>query len=248
MSQDGNPWADLDLGAFAFNDSFAFDPANGSLPQLYSESILAADNSWLSDALARHDTDLPDLDPQQGSGGDIIPMEGEDHSPFAGLGRMDPFQGNLSLVSPPSNFATFPRNFPTSSNGSPTLSNHMDDQGQCSMQPTTATITGQDAVVPERYAGMAPSRNCKRSKSPETLGGRKRVKRSRTKIPTQTLQMLDEYFSTNSYPSDGECALLSGKSGLSRRVIKTWFMNARSRKTVPLGKKAYDPVSKTMIL
>jgi hypothetical protein len=69
----------------------------------------------------------------------------------------------------------------------------------------------------------------------------------RTKISNEVRIVLDAHFNGSAYPTDGELALLSGKTGLPVSVIKRWFMNARSRKTMPEGKKAHDPVTKFSI-
>ncbi|KAB2110287.1 hypothetical protein AG0111_0g304 [Alternaria gaisen] len=69
----------------------------------------------------------------------------------------------------------------------------------------------------------------------------------RTKISNEVRTVLDAHFNGSAYPTDGELALLSGKTGLPVSVIKRWFMNARSRKTMPEGKRVHDPVTKFSI-
>jgi hypothetical protein len=69
----------------------------------------------------------------------------------------------------------------------------------------------------------------------------------RTKISNEVRIVLDAHFSGSAYPTDVELALLSRKTGLPVSVIKRWFVNARSRKTMPEGKKVHDPVTELSI-
>jgi len=62
------------------------------------------------------------------------------------------------------------------------------------------------------------------------------TKPKRAKISKDVRAMLDVHFCRNPYPSEAELTWLSGKSGFTVRVIKTWFGNARLRKTTKQGK------------
>ncbi|KAF7680798.1 hypothetical protein GT037_002449, partial [Alternaria burnsii] len=65
-------------------------------------------------------------------------------------------------------------------------------------------------------------------------------KSKRTKISNEARVVLDAHFDNSAYPTDGELVLLSGKTGLPVSVIKTWFVNARARKTMPGGNADAD--------
>ncbi|KAJ4368466.1 homeodomain mating type protein alpha2 [Neocucurbitaria cava] len=83
------------------------------------------------------------------------------------------------------------------------------------------------------------SKKAKRGRSQEddydTSKTEDRPKQRRTTIPAAAKAMLEHHFLSEPYPDDASVENLSVLTRLDTRIIKNWFSNTRSRKTVLQG-------------
>ncbi|RYO28549.1 hypothetical protein AA0113_g8267 [Alternaria arborescens] len=221
-----------------FEALFASDPADDFLPPHYYDGFIPTlSDSWLSTAMA-NDIDLPDPSFLQFDGGvDVTWNDMNDNDAFPELDQIDPFLESLSLDGPSSNLGSLEWN-------QQILSDSMHGQIPDLMETTIADYE-RDTIISRALVVKAQELNGSQSSSLGPSDVHKSTKRSasntakppRTKLPEDVRATLDEYFGFNPYPSESEYALLSDKTGLSTRVIRTWFANARSRK-IPQSKKS----------
>jgi hypothetical protein len=224
MSRYWNVSADVE----AFDESIALDATYEPLPQYDDDLIPDLEDSWLSVFMV-NDGVLSDLN-------------GDFHIPFdTGVASYD-----INTGYDASGFITSSTPDLLNANGS--------SFGQLGFPPNqliddsservNIAVTGQEeeSIVPavrmltppvgpnllERGEALSSKRNGPQNSAKRSTSDRTKFKR--TKIPDEVRTMLDAHFNVNPYPTDGELTLLSGKSGLLVSVIRTWFINARSRK------------------
>jgi hypothetical protein len=241
MSQDWE--ASTDVGIF--NDWFALDNTE-ELPPRYDEGFIPdLDESWLSALIANEVLPDPINSSLRQFNADVTSFDNN-------AGCKDGINLGTPTLSEPDDLR-WPE-----INHSDCLSD-LPNYGVSERVNMVATDEEEAKIEPTNQSCPSPAR-----KSLSDLSNKSHLARSgqqasakrlnfdkpkfkRTKISNEVRIVLDAHFNGSAYPTDGELALLSGKTGLPVSVIKRWFMNARSRKTMPEGKKAHDPVTKFSI-
>lgn len=236
--------ASTDVGVF--NDWFALDTTEELPPRYDGGFIPDLEESWISASMASEVLPDPNNSSLRQFNADVTSFE-EDAGCKAGV---DPDTSNLDEP-------TTPRR--PSLNRLDCLSDFLNYE--VSESVNMVTPDGEEAKTESTHHPRPSSAGksllgLSEEPLPAKSGQQRSAKRStfnkskskRTKIPNKVRIVLDAHFNGNPYPTDGELIILSGKTGLLVAVIKRWFMNARSRKTMPEGNNAHAGVANSTVL